>query len=78
MPPATLKSFLEQGSVALTLEEGIARAEQHVDRLEELGVDLSAITEKLQEDGVEAFANSYRNLLSSISEKAKQMRVKTA
>jgi glucose-6-phosphate isomerase len=41
--------------------------------LAELGVDLDAITQKLQDDGVAAFAQSFEALMASIAEKQKQL-----
>jgi hypothetical protein len=41
--------------------------------LEALGVDLDAITEKLQVDGVAAFEKSFDSLIASITEKREKM-----
>jgi hypothetical protein len=38
-------------------------------RLKELGIDLEAITEKLQADGVSAFAASFNQLLATVEAK---------
>ncbi len=76
VPPATLESFLDHGSVKLTLEESLDQAQDQVDQLADLGIQFAAITKKLQEDGVEAFAKSYRNLIAAIGEKCEQMKVK--
>ncbi len=78
VPPSTLESYIDHGSVTLTLEDGVGRAEQQVKELKEAGIDFDAITDKLQIVGVEAFAKSYRNLIDSINEKCKQMKVKPA
>lgn len=76
VPPATLQSYMDHGNVDETLEAGLGDAERQVEELKELGIDFGAITRQLQVDGVEAFANSYRNLLTSIEEKAEQMTVR--
>lgn len=69
LPPTTLDAFRDHGAVALTVTEGLDEARAQLGRLEELGVDLAAITEKLQEDGLAAFARSFEGLLASIAEK---------
>jgi transaldolase/glucose-6-phosphate isomerase len=73
LPPATLQAFLDHGKVAKTLDEDLDRAQRDLARLSELDVDLDAITEQLQKDGVEAFAKSFQSLRASIAEKRKQL-----
>jgi transaldolase len=73
VPPATLETFRDHGTVALTLESGLEQAQQQLEQLSWLGVDLDGITEKLQEDGVAAFAESFRSLRRAITEKAKTL-----
>jgi transaldolase len=68
-PPATLDAFRDHGTVALTIEEGVDEARRQLAGLADLGVDLDAITQELQDDGVAAFARSFDSLLASIQEK---------
>lgn len=69
LPPATLNAFLDHGEVALTLAKGLDEAQAQVGRLEVLGIDLAAVTKKLEEDGVGSFAKSFESLMSSITKK---------
>ncbi len=71
VPPATLDAFRDHGTVSSSLEMELEKAVERLERLNRLGVDLEAITEKLQEDGVAAFAKSFRSLRQAIVEKAK-------
>ncbi|MCK5008036.1 MAG: bifunctional transaldolase/phosoglucose isomerase, partial [Spirochaetales bacterium] len=71
VPPATLDAFRDHGTVSSSLEMELEKAVERLERLNRLGVDLEAITEKLQEDGVTAFAKSFRSLRQAIVEKAK-------
>jgi len=73
VPPDTLQAFMDHGTVALTLEAGLEEAKEQLRRLADLGIDLGAITETLQEEGVAAFINAFENLLSSISAKRKRL-----
>jgi transaldolase/glucose-6-phosphate isomerase len=72
VPPDTLQAFMDHGTVALTLEAGLGEAREHLSRLADLGIDLGAITETLQEEGVAAFINAFENLLNTISAKSKR------
>jgi len=73
IPPATLEAFLDHGSVALTVETGTEEARSHLSQLSGLGIDLDAITEKLQDDGVDAFAKAFETLITRLSEKKEQL-----
>lgn len=69
VPPATLKAFKDHGTVAETLPEHIDEAERVMEQLAEIGVDLDKVTLQLQVDGVEAFSESFRDLLDQVDAK---------
>ncbi len=71
VPPATLQAFLDHGSVSKTLGKDVEEAGRQVARLDELGIDLVQITQKLQQDGVASFASAFNSLIASIAEKRK-------
>ncbi len=73
VPPTTLQAFRDHGTVVRTLDEGLDEARAQLNALRELNIDLDSITEKLQQDGVAAFAQSFETLLSSISEKRERL-----
>lgn len=72
-PPQTVEAFLDHGLVALTLTEDLDVAEELIDYLEEIGINLEAITQKLQDDGVQAFADSFRTMMSAIAQKREML-----
>ncbi|MGE0130552.1 MAG: transaldolase [Blastocatellales bacterium] len=74
MPPATLNAFRDHGRARATLQEGVKEAETALARLKQQGVDLNAITEQLQVDGVAAFTASFYQLLAAIEKKCKVIR----
>ena len=74
LPPSTLESFIDHGRVARTLDRGLAEAQNQLAKLADLGINLDAITQKLQDDGVVAFANPFNKLLESIAEKCKLLK----
>ena len=69
VPPATYTAIRDKGKVALTLEEGLEECRTLVGELGEIGIDLKAVTEKLQKDGLSSFVNSFDTLAESIESK---------
>lgn len=69
VPPATLDLFLDHGTVGATLEASLDDARDRLTRLEELGIDLDAITSRLLAEGVAAFGKSFEALVGSVAEK---------
>jgi transaldolase/glucose-6-phosphate isomerase len=73
VPPSTLDAFTDHGTVASTLEEGITEARGQLAQLADLGIDLAAITQKLQDEGVASFASAFQSLMASIAEKRERL-----
>lgn len=69
MPPATIDAYRDHGRVSNSLEAELADAESIIRDIQELGIDLGAVTEQLQVDGVEAFAKSFDQLMSTLEQK---------
>ena len=69
IPPQTLKAAMDHGTASPTLMIGVDEAGGQFVRLAELGIDLDAITQKLLDDGVASFAQSFQSLMGSIAEK---------
>lgn len=69
LPPATLNAFRDHGKVAPTLARNVEEAEAQIAKLAGLGIDLDAVTEKLQVDGVASFARSFEELLEALKKK---------
>jgi transaldolase len=76
VPLATLEAFNDHGTVAPTLEAGVREAQDTLDRLAELGIDIVAVTDQLEVEGVQAFSTSFAHLLRSIEEKRMRLRGK--
>ena len=74
LPPETLNAFRDHGKVpGPTVKENLAEAEEALGRLSQLGINLNAVTEKLQEDGVSAFAASFDQLMAALEKKRQAM-----
>jgi transaldolase len=73
MPPATYEGFRESGLVARTLDQDVAEAEQQVKALAEVGIDLAAATDRLEQEGVELFVTAFNNLLQHLEAKSARL-----
>ncbi len=71
MPEKTLDALLDHGSGAPsdTVLEGVAESRKVLDDLKTLGVDVEAVGEELQRDGVALFEKSYVQLLGTIEKR---------
>jgi len=69
LPPATFTAFRDHGKVRLTIEENLDEAKETLAKLAEAGIDLKQVCQKLQDDGVKAFADSFESLMQSITSK---------
>jgi len=67
IPPATVEAFRDHGTIDSTaLTSDVAAAEQHFESLAALGIDVDAVTEELQVEGVASFADAFNGLLEAI------------
>jgi transaldolase len=73
MPPATIDAFRDHGRVRVSLEEGLGEADGVFRSLADLGIDMTAATEKLQVDGVKLFADSFDTLMKSLASKRESL-----
>ena len=69
MPPATIEAFKTKGKVYNAIEDKVDEARKQMKSLRDLNIDFSEITKKLTVDGVESFAQSFRDLISTIENK---------
>jgi transaldolase len=69
MPPATLVAFKDHGVVAPTLLADMDQVQPTLQRLRDAGIDMDAVLQQLQDDGVAAFATSYETLMGAIQKK---------
>ena len=66
MPEATVSAFRDHGVVASTLNQGLDQAQEVMDGLDELGISMEEITDRLQRDAVRLFVEPFDNLLAAI------------
>jgi transaldolase len=73
IPPATLKSYLDHGSVRPSLTENFPQARSLLSLLASAGIDLQAVTRELQKQGVAAFVKPFAKLMVSIDDKRRTL-----
>ena len=66
VPPATLDAFRDHGTAKPTLDTGIEEAHHVFDELKAVGIDMTAVTTKLTEEGVASFSESFDELFEVI------------
>ena len=70
MPSATMDAFREQGEVQPTVSSDLDYWSGVLEQLAALGVDLDAVMDQLQTEGVQKFIDSYDDLLNDLEAKA--------
>lgn len=73
LPPQTISAFKDHGVARITLTEGVDEAHRVIDRLARLGIDVDAVCQQVQDEGVKAFADSFDTLISTIEAKRKNL-----
>jgi transaldolase len=69
MPEQTLRQFADHGEVRPTLAADPAGAERILADTAAAGIDLAAVTDELEREGVKSFCDSYHELLDCIEGK---------
>ena len=68
MPMDTLDAYRDQGEPADRIDAGVDEAEARHAELAELGIDLDAVTARLEDEGVEKFVKPFEALLATLQE----------
>ncbi len=69
LPPATLKAYRDHGQAIPRLEKDLDAARDLFPQLENLGIHVDEIMDRLLEDGVRLFADSFDSLMDGIQKK---------
>ncbi|OUC07763.1 transaldolase, partial [Litorilinea aerophila] len=73
MPPKTLDALRDHGRVARTVDQDLDQAEATMAELARLGIDFQEVTEELEREAVQKFADSYNELLDAIAQRRKEL-----
>ena len=69
MPPATLAAYKDHGQPEARLEKDIDSAQKVIELLDETGVSMDAVTQKLEVEGVASFAKSFDMMMATLAAK---------
>lgn len=67
VPVETLNAYRDHGVPQLRLEEDVDKALAIMERFPELGIDMDAITQRLEDEGVEKFKKSFDKVLEMLA-----------
>jgi transaldolase/glucose-6-phosphate isomerase len=70
IPPPTAVAFRDHGKLRESLTEGVDEARETMEKLEQTGISMKEVTDRLLEEGVETFEVAFDKLLSTV-EKAR-------
>jgi transaldolase len=73
MPKQTIEAVKDHGNIRPTLEEGVEEAKELLERLREAGLDYEDVTDTLEQEGIQKFADPFHALLEEIERKSKQL-----
>jgi transaldolase len=74
MPEETIRAFQDHGEVrGDTVTKGVGKAHILLEKLAEVGVDYDDVTETLELEGVQKFADSFEELLDGVRSKRGQL-----
>lgn len=78
LPPKTIDAFRDHGLAELKIEQGLEQAPEVLKQINRLGIDLTGIYARLQDEGIKAFEASYLELLKAIEEKGRALKMPAA
>ena len=73
MPPQTIDAFRDHGVVARTVDANVDAAQRTIDTLEQNGISMRDVTDKLLRDGLASFQKSFDTLLAGLEKKTKAL-----
>jgi transaldolase len=73
MPPATIEAFQDHGRVEPTLERDVDGARRTLQELAQAGIDYDDVVTTLEREGVEKFADSFKQLIDGVAAKRDQL-----
>ncbi|HEY2581697.1 MAG TPA: transaldolase [Mucilaginibacter sp.] len=68
VPLETIEAFRDHGIAANTLEDGLDKATETLNRLKKAGIDIDQITQQLEDEGIDKFNKPFEKLLKAIED----------
>jgi transaldolase len=73
MPEETIKAYQDHGDPQVRLDRDLDQAERVFEELEQVGVDYDDVTDTLEREGVEKFADSFEELMQALQAKQESL-----
>ena len=73
MPRETVEAVLDHGRVERTLDRDVDEARHTLERFAEAGIDYDDVVEVLEREGVQKFADSFKELIGGVAAKREQL-----
>jgi transaldolase len=70
LPMKTLEAYRDHGDPRARIEEEVDQAQMALARLSDFGIEIDAVTRKLEEEGIEKFNQPYESLMANIQKKS--------
>ena len=74
LPMETLDAYRDHGNPQVRLEQEVDQARDALKRLPELGIDMDAVAQQLEDEGVDKFNKPYDKLIEALTRKADSWR----
>ena len=75
LPETTMSAFEDHGTLARTIDRGLTDAEECLRDLENVGIDMDAVGQRLEAEGIAAFEKSFNGVLEVLAAKATALRI---
>jgi transaldolase len=73
IPPATMDAFRDHGRSRPSLQENLGEAIEVMESLKRVGISMTEVTDRLLDEGVGLFAESFDHLLAAIAKKREEI-----
>ncbi len=73
MPPETYEATKDHATAEQTVTKNVDEAKQTLAAIEATGISMDQVTDELEEEGVQKFADSFTDLLDTIREQRKEL-----
>ncbi|MDD5675107.1 MAG: transaldolase, partial [Chitinivibrionales bacterium] len=70
VPPDTLRAYRDHGDPQARLEHDVQDIADTMEKLSELGIDIDAVAQQLEDEGVDKFNKAFDNLLEAMAKKS--------
>ena len=74
LPDATIEAFADHGTLARRVDADVEQADEVWRKLEEVGIDLADVADRLEREGVTSFSKSFDELLTALAAKSAELR----